>query len=243
MSKIIAIIAARGNSKRLPRKNIRELAGKPLIAYPIQAALETKIFDKVIVTTDNEEIAKISKKYGAEVPFMRPKELATDSTLVGPVLKHTLNWLKNNENYEPDAFVLLQAPCPFVKFEQIKKVVEKLLNSDAEAVYTVNKVEYSPYWMQTLIKTDEGNTPQLLIKDFDLRFKQLQDMPQVYRPNGAVYAVKLNSFLRWDERIPLNLPSKGFNTKVEIIDEISAFDIDTIMDFKIAEEILKGCLE
>ena len=98
MTKAIAIIPARGGSKRIPRKNIKKFFGKPLIAYSIQTALKSKLFDKVIVSTDDEEIATIAKQYGAEVPFIRPKELADDFTTTGDVIEHTLNWLKKNGN-------------------------------------------------------------------------------------------------------------------------------------------------
>lgn len=238
--KIIALIAARGGSKRVPRKNIKELNGKPLISYIIETALNSQVFDKVIVSTDDLEIAEISKKSGADVPFTRPKELATDSTLMGPVIKHALKWLEDNEKYRPDVVVILQAPTPFVKPHQIKKVVDKLLSSNSDVVYTVNEVDYPPYWMQTLINNPKGYKSEMLIKDFDLKNKQGQDFPKIYRPNGAVYAAKTDILFHWNENLPLNLPLKGINTHVEIIDQISALDIDTTLDFMLAEVILKN---
>jgi len=241
--KIIALIAARGGSKRVPRKNVKELNGKPLISYIIETALKSQVFDKVIVSTEDPEIAEISRNSGADVPFTRPKELATDSTLTGPVIKHAIKWLEENENYKPDIIVILQAPTPFVKPDQIKMVVDKLLSSNLDVVYTVNEVDYTPYWMQKVIKDGENNKAELLIKDFDLKNKQGQNMPKIYRPNGAVYATKTEVFLKWDENVPLNIPFKGVNTHVEIIDNISAIDIDHPLDFIIAEVILKNKIE
>ncbi len=238
-NKIIALIAARGGSKRVPRKNVKELNGKPLISYIIETALKSQVFDKVIVSTEDQEIAEVSKNSGADVPFTRPKELATDSSLMGPVIKHALKWLEDNEKYKPEVVVILQAPTPFVKPGQIKKVVDKLLDSKSDVVYTVNEVDYSPYWMQRLIDDNNINRPELLIKGFDLRNKQGLDLPKIYRPNGAVYAAKTDILLKWDDNMPLNLPFEGINTIVEIIDSISALDIDYPLDFIIAEVILK----
>src|SRR3989344_4335921 len=237
---IIALIAARGGSKRVPRKNVKELNGKPLISYIIEAALGSKVFDKVIVSTEDSEIAEISKNSGAYVPFTRPKELATDKSLMGPVIKHAIKWLEENDNYRPDIVVILQAPTPFVKPEQIKKVVEKLINSESDVVYTVNEVDYPPYWIQKLIKDSEGDRPELIIQNFDLRNKQGSDLPTTYRPNGAVYAAKANILLNWDDNMPLNLPFESINTYVEIIDNISAIDIDRPLDFMFAEFIIKN---
>lgn len=238
--KVIALIAARGGSKRVPRKNIKELNGKPLISYIIETALNSQVFAKVIVSTEDLEIAEISKKSGADVPFLRPKELATDSTLMGPVIKHALKWLEDNEKYRPDVVVILQAPTPFVKPHQIKKVVDKLLSSNSDVVYTVNEVDYPPYWMQTLVNNPAGYKPEMLIKDFDLRNKQGSDLPKTYRPNGAVYAARVDILRNWDDNMPLNLPFESINTYVEIIDSTSAIDIDRPFDFMLAEFVIKN---
>ena len=162
---------------------------------------------------------------------------------MGPVIKHAIKWLEDNENYKPEVVVILQAPTPFVKQEHIQKVVDKLLNSKSDVVYTVNEVDYTPYWMQKLLKDGVNDKPELLIKDFDLKNKQGQDMPKIYRPNGAVYAAKTDILLNWDENVPLNLPFKGINTRVEIMDKVSAIDIDTYFDFMFAEFIIKNGIQ
>ena len=111
--KYLAIIPARGGSKGVPNKNIKDIAGKPLIAWTIEQAVSSKKIDRVIVSTDCSEIAKIAVKWGAQVPFMRPGELANDTAATEPSLMHAVDWLKENEGYEADAVVLLQATSPF----------------------------------------------------------------------------------------------------------------------------------
>ncbi|OHE04561.1 MAG: pseudaminic acid cytidylyltransferase, partial [Sulfurimonas sp. RIFCSPLOWO2_12_FULL_36_74] len=126
----VAIIPARGGSKRIPRKNIKDFFGKPLIAYSIQTAVESKLFDKVIVTTDDEEIAKIAKEYGAEVPFIRPKELSDDFTGTGDVVKHALNYLKEHGE-EFDFVCTIYATAPLLQPRYLIEGFEALKNSDA----------------------------------------------------------------------------------------------------------------
>ena len=121
--KIIAIIPARGNSKSIPRKNIREFAGYPLIAYSLTAAHRSHFINRIIVSTDNEEIANVSRGYGAEVPFMRPAELALDDTTDYPVFKHALQWLATNENYHPDFVVHLRATSPLYPKQLIDNAI------------------------------------------------------------------------------------------------------------------------
>jgi CMP-N-acetylneuraminic acid synthetase len=140
---VIAIIPARGGSKGIPRKNIRLLAGKPLIAYTIEAAFTSKM-DKVIVSTEDEEIAEISKKYGAEV-IERPKGLAKDETPTIDVIFHVLEILKA-KNYNPDIVVLLQPTSPLRNAEDIYNAIKLFLDSDCESVVSVCEVEHPPYW-------------------------------------------------------------------------------------------------
>ena len=111
--KILGIIPARGGSKSVPRKNIKDLGGKPLIAWTIEAAKASGVFDRLILTTDDEEIAEVGKKWGAEVAFMRPAELAQDTTPTLPVLQHAVKWLEDNDGSKPDAGMILQPTTPF----------------------------------------------------------------------------------------------------------------------------------
>lgn len=137
---IVAIILARGGSKGIPKKNIRLLAGKPLIGYTIEAAKRCKLIDRVIVSTDDDEIAGIAKKYGAEVPFKRPIALAQDLTPTEPVLKHAVEWLEKNEAYKPDIIVFLQTTDIFRTKGLIEKTVRKLLdNKKLDSVFVVTE--------------------------------------------------------------------------------------------------------
>src|SRR3989338_1201278 len=122
--KILGIIPARGGSKSIPRKNIKPLGGKPLIAWTIDAAEQAAVFDRIILTTDDEKIAAVGKQRGIEVPFLRPKELAEDATPTLPVLQHAVQWLKEHEQYEPDAIMLLQPTAPFRQASHIQEAVK-----------------------------------------------------------------------------------------------------------------------
>lgn len=145
---VLAIIPARGGSKSVPRKNIMPILGKPLIAYTIETALKAKSINRVIVITDDDEIAKISKKYGAEIPFMEPSELATDYIYDLLVFQYALKWLKENENYRPDLMAHLWATAPIREPKDINKAI-KMLTADkkADSIRSVTKPSTSPFRM------------------------------------------------------------------------------------------------
>ena len=136
----LGIIPARGGSRRVPRKNIRLLAGKPLIAYTIEAARAATTLDRVIVSTDDEEIAGVARRYGGEVPFMRPAELAADDTPDAPVFLHALDWLAKEEGFDPELVVNLRPTSPFKTGVVIDEVVEVALETRADVVRTVTRV-------------------------------------------------------------------------------------------------------
>lgn len=143
---VVAIIPARGGSKGLPGKNIKKIGGKPMLHYCVKAALDAKLVDKVIVSTDDEEIAEIAKKSGADVPFVRPKEHSTDTATSEQVLVHCVNWLKENENYDVDIIVYLQVTDPFKKKGMIDTCVKKLLdNPEIDSAFAVNPT-HKKYW-------------------------------------------------------------------------------------------------
>ncbi len=151
---VLAIIPARGGSKSIPKKNIYPLAGKPVIAWTIEAAKRSKKITRVIVSTDDEEIAAVAKEYGAEVPFMRPAELATDTTPDLPVFEHALAWLKEHESYEPDLVVHLWPTSPYRKDGDIDAAIELLeKNPEADAVRSVTEPSQVPFKMWRL---DQG---------------------------------------------------------------------------------------
>ncbi len=225
--KILALIPARGGSKGLPRKNVRNLCGKPLIAWTIEQAKKSKYLDKIIVSTDNEEISSVSRQYGAEVPFIRPKELATDTAKMVDVIKHGLDWLKDN-SYVYDIFVLLQPSSPLRLDEDIDKSLELLFSKDALAIVSVCEVDGDKNLVNSI--PENGNMKDFI--DSDTANRNRQEFPQFYRLNGAVYLAypdylrKQNSFF-------------GAATFAYIMPRERSIDINTEIDFQFVEFLLQ----
>jgi len=228
---VIAIIPARGESKGIPRKNIRLLAGKPLIVHTIETALKCKLLYRVIVSTDDKKIADISKKHGAEVPFMRPKELALDSTPMEPVLQHAVSHIEQNEKSHIDIVVLLQPTSPFRKVSDIENCIKKLKNEKADSVVTVCEAEHNPYFV--MMKFQNDNLVPFLKTEKPITRRQ--DAPKVYRLNGAVYAV------RRDVLMNENKLFTG-NTRAVIMPQERSIDLDSQLDFEFAEFLIKRAL-
>ena len=222
-NKFLAIIPARGGSKRLPRKNVLDLCGKPLIAYSIETGLQSKYIDKVVVSSDDEEILQISKEFGAEA-IKRPDILASDTATTFDAIKHTIDSL---EKYE--YIVLLQATSPLRNSKHIDEAIELLEEKKADAVVSVCEMEHSPLWSNTLDDTLSMNN---FLKDEVLN-KRSQDLEKHYRLNGAIYICKTELLLK----------EKSFflkeNIFAYIMDRKSSIDIDEEIDFKKAEFFLK----
>ncbi|GIM45491.1 hypothetical protein DNHGIG_10400 [Collibacillus ludicampi] len=219
---VLAIIPARGGSKGLPNKNILPLAGKPLIAYSIEAGLEAKSITRVLVTTDSPEIAKVAESFGAEVPFLRPAELAKDDTPTMPVLQHALEVLKKKEGFQPDLVVLLQPTSPLRTKEDIDGAVNVLYRLDADLVTSVCRVKHHPYWM---LKVENERATPFFPNGFVSR---RQELPNVFALNGAVYVYK-------KEQVTQPKPTDQIRQGVWIMDVDRSIDIDTWFDFKVAE--------
>jgi len=152
----VAIITARGGSKSIPKKNIVDLGGKPLIAYAIEAIKRCKSVSRIVVSTDSEEIAAVSREYGAETPFVRPAELAEDRTASIPVIAHALEWLEEHENFKPEYVLLAEPTAPFIKTEQIDQSFELMISKNADSAITVVTVPrvFHPYHVRHI--TSEG---------------------------------------------------------------------------------------
>jgi len=227
---ILGLIPARGGSKGLPRKNIKPLLGKPLIAWTIEQALASEYLDKVIVSTDEKEIADISKKYGAEVPFIRPKELAEDNAKGIDVVLHAIDWLKeNNKQKQYDLIMLLQPTSPLRITEDIDKAIELLFSKDAKAIVSVCEVDYHPLWSNTL--PEDG-----CMKDFirkEIINKNRQELPIFYRLNGAIY-------LTYCKYLKERKSFFGKETFAYIMPKSRSVDIDNEIDFKLAEILIKN---
>lgn len=217
-NKFLAIIPARGGSKRLPRKNILNLGGKPLIAWSIEASEKSKYIDKTIVTSDDDEILNISQKYGANT-IKRPGELASDHATTFDAIKHSIETLKIKYDY----IVLLQPTSPLRTSKHIDKAIELLYDKNADAVISVCEVEHPVQWNMTL---PQNLDMKEFIKKIDT--KRSQEQERHYRLNGAVYIAKTEKLLI-QETFFLNE-----NVYAYIMDKQSSVDIDDQMDFDLA---------
>ena len=225
MKKAIAIIPARGGSKRIPRKNIKDFYGKPLITYSIETALESKLFDRVIVSTDDEEIAQISKNYGAEVPFIRPKELSDDFSTTGAVVEHAIAYLEDNSE-DIDYICTIYATAPLLQSKYLIDGFEKLKDNDAK--YTFSATSMPSPIQRTFKITDNGRCKMFMPENFSSRS---QDLEEAYQDAGEFYWQKLskksNETMFGADSIPIVLP------------RYLVQDIDTLEDWKRAEMMYK----
>jgi len=196
--KLLALIPARGGSKGIPVKNIMEIAGKPLIAYSILQAKASKYINRTIVSTDNKEIAEISKKWGAEVPFIRPPEFAQDMSPDIDVFRHVLLWLRKNENYQPDLIIQLRPTGPVRKVDLIDLAIEKMLqHPEADALRSISLALQTPYKMWN-IKDDGLMGPLLKIEGVeDCQSLPRQALPTVYWQNGYVDIIRSRAILEY----------------------------------------------
>lgn len=225
--KVIAIIPARGGSKGIPRKNIKDLNGKPLIAYTIEEAQKSKYIDRIVVSTENEEIAQVSKSFGAEVPYLRPKELANDNSPLVECIIDMVNYLKIRENFMPDYVCVLQCTTPLRTFKDIDGAIEKIVNIATDGVVSVCEAEVNPYWTNVF----DGDELKYFIEE-GKQITRRQDLPKIYRINGAVYVVKVEILV--NDRTLEPSRSTGF-----IMEASKSIDIDNIKDFLLAEILIK----
>jgi len=227
---ILGLIPARGGSKGLSRKNIKPLLGKPLIVWTIKQAFASKYIDRVVVSTDDKEIAEISKKYGAEVPFMRPKELAEDNAKGIDVVLHAIDWLRENDKQKQyDLIILLQPTSPLRITDDIDKTIELLFLKKAKAIVSVCEVDHHPLWANTL--PEDG-----CMKDFirkEIMNKNRQELPVYYRLNGAIYSAYCNY-------IKERKSFFGKETFAYIMPKNRSVDIDNEIDFELAEILIKA---
>ena len=222
----VAIIPARIGSKRIPNKNIKYFFGKPIIAYSINEAISSSVFDKVIVSTDSEDIAKISREYGAEVPFIRPDELSDSFSGISDVMKHAINWLNLNR-FDIENACCVYATAPFIKKIDIISGLNKLITSDYDYVLSVGEFESSV--QRAVVNKDEKGLSMLFsMKNFDIRS---QDFESVYFDAGQFCWGKKNAWIN----------DKIFNNNTGFIEIPSdrTIDIDTKQDWDKAELLYK----
>lgn len=228
---IVSIIPARGGSKSIPRKNIKPLGGKPLIVYSIESAQRSSLIDRVIVSTDDPEIAEIAQKYGAEVPFIRPDYLSHDTAPTQSVLEHAVKFLEKNEGYQVDIIVTLQPTSPFRHEEDIDQAIKKLLDTDADKVVSLCEAHYSPYWIKIL----DGDRVRPFVES-SINYDQLcrQKLPKTYQLDGSIYVTKREALFQSKKASEKDIRA------IIIKDKIKSIDIDNEIDFLLAETIIKA---
>lgn len=223
--KVAAVIIARGGSKGVPGKNVKDLAGKPLIAYPIIAAKNCSLIDRVVVSTDDEKIAAVSKEWGAEVPFMRPSNLAEDLTATEPVLQHAIQWLDENEGYRADIMVFITATFVPRKKGLTEKVVKHLIeNPELDSVFTATPT-HKNYW-----RFKDGGWTRLA-SDIP-HYGSRQTKEPLWREDTPLVCATRADWVRQGRRV---------GDKVWIIENDAEFsvDIDSEFDFWMAEQYMQ----
>lgn len=228
--KILGLIPARGGSKSIPRKNLYPLCGRPLIEYTFDAAKKSRYLSRVLLTTDDEEIASLGKKCGIEVPFLRPKNLASDDSPTLAAIQHAVDYLEKNKSYSPDIIVVLQPTSPLRKHNHIDEAIELLVSTGADSVVSVEEVphRYNPF---SIMKIKEGKLVAFLESEETKIFRR-QDKPKVYARNGAaVYAVRYATLMQHNSLF-------GKDCRALIMKPEESVDIDTVFDVKFAESLL-----
>ncbi len=233
--KILAIIPARGGSKGLPEKNIRLLSGHPLISYSILAAQKSKNINRIIVTTDSQKIAKISEKYGAEVPFIRPANLAEDSSKDLEVFQHALNYLEEKENYIPDLVVQLRPTSPLRFLCDIDNCIDLLVkNVHADSIRAVTEAPLTPYKMWKIKDSNSPMEPLLKLDNIPEPYNESRHtLPKVYWQVGMIDVIKTSI-------INENNSMSGDTILPYIISKEYSVDIDNVKDFENAEILIKN---
>jgi CMP-N-acetylneuraminic acid synthetase len=231
--RIMALIPARAGSKRVKDKNLRNLGGLPLIGHKIKVALESKYINRIIISTNSEEIKNIAESFGLSVPFLRPEEISGDDSTELEFHQHALNWLSENEKYIPDLIVNLYPTSPLVQSATIDLAIKKVIeNPECDSLRSVVKCSEHPYkmwiekndiFLEPFIKSDDDNTHTL----------SYHMLPEVFIQNTCIYITKPETINRYKSTI-------GKKVLSFIMDEIESFDINSELDFMIAEKIISN---
>jgi pseudaminic acid cytidylyltransferase len=223
----VAIIPARAGSTRIPDKNIKPFSGQPIISYSILAARASKVFDSIIISTDSEKIAKVAQEYGAEVPFMRPKELSDDYTPTAPVILHAIQWLRDH-NKPVQYACCIYATAAFIRPEFIKKGYDILVKNGVSSVFPVTSFRFPIF--RALRITEKGSL-EMFWPEYELT--RHQDLPEAYHDAGQFYWLKVESFLR-NERL------YSVDAMPVILPRHLVQDMDTQEDWETAERMFKS---
>lgn len=225
-NKLLAIIPARAGSKRIPNKNIKNFLRKPLIAYTIKQARSCSFIDRIIVDTDSPKIARIAVKYGAEVPWLRPKRLATDKSKVVDSILYSLNELKNKENYQPDYVMILQTTSPLREKKDIEDCWRMIKETKASTVLSVSQIHPKLYHLAK-------DNKLILVNGSEKKSNNMQAWQKGYVVNGCLYIIKTSALIK--EKIIITR-----NTKVLICPSWRSVDLDTFEDWALAENLYKS---
>jgi N-acylneuraminate cytidylyltransferase len=225
---VFAFIFARGGSKGLPRKNILPLGGKPLLAHAIHCARACRMVERIIVSTDDPEIAAVAREWGAEAPFLRPAELSTDSAPERLAWRHALQYVQDTEGRMPDVFVSVPATSPLRKPQDVEACIQKLLDTDADIIISVTPSSHSPYFNMVTLREGEAHR---VIEPDQGSLHHRQEAPKIYNMTTVAYAAR-----------PRYIMEKAsiFEGKVRAVEIPAgrALDIDTPLDWIIAEALL-----
>lgn len=228
--KVLFVITARGGSKGVPKKNIKILGGMPLIAYKIIAAQRCWYESRVIVSTDDEEIAEVSRSYGAEVPFMRPEELATDSAGSMDVVLHAMEWVKENDKEKYDYVCLLEPSSPFASYLDLNEAIKLIVERDADTLLGMKEAEAATAFIHSL--DDKGGLSEFYYVVRNLSSTRRQDQKKEYTMNGCMYIAK------WDYLIRNKL-FHSENSIPYIMSEEKSIEIDTMLDYEVACRVIE----
>ena len=219
----------------MPGKNIKPLLGKPLIAYTIEAAKKSGVFDRILLSTDDPKIAEVAKQYGCEVPFMRPAEFATDNASHMDVVLHAVNWLQTNQGYRPDYVMILQPTSPMRQARHIKDCVELIIKTGADSVFSVAKLpeEFSQY--KAMLIDKDGHLKLTTGEPIYKRVARRQEIVPNYYSAGLVYLFRTELLFNKD-----NPNFYGDKVIPYIVEDKYAVDINTPQDWQKAEEIMRN---
>lgn len=232
MTEVLGIIPARKNSKSIKNKNIKLLGGRPLVQYTFDAARSSKRLTRILLTTDSPEIARLGKRAGIEVPFLRPGKFAKDSSAAKEYVAHCLEYLEKKEKYFPEIVVILQPTTPFRRVDDIDACIDKLLRSRADSIVSVTAIpaKYSPEWQLTIDK--EGRLRTFTGVAWSRVKPNRQQLISTYVRNGAVYAFRRNAFVKTHSLY-------GNKVLAHVMPEENSVNIDYMEDWCKAEDMLE----
>ena len=224
---VFGVIPARGGSKGLPGKNLRVLGALSLLGHAVASAKESRALGRFIVSTDSPAIADEARRHGAEIPFLRPAQLATDEIAIEPTLQHAVRWFEAEAGVRPDFIVTLQPTSPFRTGADIDRTVAKILDTGADSAQTVTEADYSPHFMYAL----DGDRTVPLLADGH-KYVRRQDAPPAYQPSGAVYVTRYQVLMEQGRVL-------GDDNRAVVMGFEASVNIDTEWDFMLAELILR----